>query len=165
MKGKNKDLCYTIGIIVAISLALCAFLRSGRVREGVSKIKSNFDNSPPWIIDVDEDSKNMQFIYQGNLKGSGKRIVAMKLTTDGNLSVNRGFSFIRPVDQSWQIAPDKNNTLTMASKAGSGMKMHYSDGALLPLKYGKVGSPVDFSKLCTQSDGTKNIYAGSCSNK
>ena len=43
MKGKNKDLCYTIGIIVAISLALCAFLRSGRVREGVSKIKSNFD--------------------------------------------------------------------------------------------------------------------------
>ena len=57
----NKDLCYTIGIIVAIGLGLCAFLKSNT--ENFAVIKSNHDNSPPWKIDFDEDTKGLHFIF------------------------------------------------------------------------------------------------------
>ena len=46
--------------------------------------KVSLDNSPEWMLDVDQDTKKLQFIYQGHLKGDGKKVVAMNLTKDGN---------------------------------------------------------------------------------
>jgi hypothetical protein len=155
----NKDFCYTFGIIVAICLGLFAFLR--KEREGLLGLKKqNNDNSPPWKIEVDEDTKNLQFIYQGHLTGDGKRIVALKLSKDGNLTVHRGITFEQPVEGSWQISPDKNNSLVFANKAGGGIKL-ISTGTILPIKHTK-GGPIDYSKLCMKNDGTGKIYSGGC---
>ena len=152
---KYKDLCYTFGIIIAIVLALCAFWRPNY--EGLTL---NNDNSAPWIIDMDEDTDKLQFIYQGNKKGSGKRTVVMNLTKDGNMTVHRSISFEQPIDQSWQITPDKNNSLVFANKAGGGLKLD-ANGSVLPIKHAQ-GGPIDFSSLCMQNDGTGKIYSGSC---
>jgi len=153
----NKDIGYTIGIIVAIVLALCAFLRSNK--EGLLNIAQN-DNSPPWNIHVDEDTKNLQFIYQGHLAGDGKRVVALKLSKDGNLTVHRGITFEKPIEGSWQLSPDKNNTFIMANKAGGGMKLS-ATGSILPIKY-EGGGPIDYSQLCSMADGTGKVYSGGC---
>ena len=157
----NKDLCYTIGIIVAIGLGLCAFLKSNT--ENFAVIKSNHDNSPPWKIDVDEDTKGLQFIYQGNLTGDGKKVMALKISKDGDLTVHRGLTFEKPIDGSWKISPDKNNTLILANKEGGGMKLS-SRGSILPLKY-EGGGPIDYSQLCMKEDGTGKVYGGNCLNK
>ena len=155
---KTKDIYYTFGIIVAISLALCAYLKS--CGEGFKNKKVSLDNSPEWMLDVDQDTKKLQFIYQGHLKGDGKRVVAMNLTKDGNLTVARGFSFGQPKDQSWQISTDKNNALVLSNIAGGGIKLNPT-GSILPVKYGK-GGPMDFSELCIKEDGTSKVYANSC---
>ena len=152
---KYKDLCYTIGIIIAIVLALYALLRPNY--EGL-QLKN--DNSAPWIIDMDEDTNKLQFIYQGDKTGDGKRTVVMNLTKEGNMTVHRGISFEKPIDQSWQISPDKNNSLTFANKAGGGLKLD-ANGSVMPIKFAQ-GGPIDFSSLCMQNDGTGKIYSGSC---
>ena len=57
---KTKDIYYTFGIIVAISLALCAYLKS--CREGMKNEKVSLDNSPEWMLDVDQDTKKLQSV-------------------------------------------------------------------------------------------------------
>ena len=60
----NKDLCYTVGILVAIGLALCAFLKSNT--ENFAVIKSNPNTQQINIImeKTPQKSKN----HEDNLK-------------------------------------------------------------------------------------------------
>lgn len=154
----NKDFCYTIGIIVAIALALCAFLRPNK--EGFLQKFGVNSNTPPWKIDVNRNTKSLNFIYQGNLMGDGKKVKALELTKDGNLNIHRGISFEQPIRGSWQIAPNKNNTLIIANKAGGGIKFD-SAGSILPIKYGG-GGPLDYSKLCIKKDATGIVFSEGC---
>ena len=97
------------------------------------------------------------------MTGSGKKVVALKISKDGDLTVHRGLTFEKPVDGSWKISPDKNNTLILANKEGGGMKLS-SRGSILPLKY-EGGGPIDYSELCMKEDGTGKVYGGNCENK
>ena len=87
----------------------------------------------------------------------------MTLTKDGILTVHGGYSFSKPIDRSWLITPNSNNSLVMANKQNGGVKFD-SQGAIIPLKYtGKgKGGPLDLSTLCMKNDGAHTVYGGLC---
>ena len=168
MRQANINKCFMIGIIIAICLGLFALIYVGRNNEGMTLLmgnrKQNYDNSDVWKIDAHSDTNTLQFIYQGNLVGSGNKVTAMTLTKDGVLTVNRGFSFAKPINRSWLITPDTNNALILGNKLNGGLKLD-SEGAVMPLKYmgGGGGGPVNLSKVCMQDDGSGQLYGGLCS--
>ena len=169
MRQANINKCFTIGIIIAVCLGLFAFVRLSKSKESMtllmSEQKQNYDNSDVWKINTHSDTNTLQFIYQGNLAGDGDKVVAMTLTKDGVLTVNRGFSFAKPINRSWLITPDTNNALILGNKQNGGLKLD-SEGAVMPLKYigGGRGGPVNLSKICMKDDGTSTLYGGLCSN-
>jgi len=167
MRQADINKYFMIGILIAISLGVVALIRSYRSIETMTLLghKQNYDNSDVWSIDMNKNTEELQFIYRGNLTSDGEKVMAMTLTKDGVCTVNRGFSFAKPINRSWLITPDKYNALILGNKKNGGMKIN-SDGSILPLKYmgGGSGGPIDLSKLCRQDDGSGLLYGGSCTN-